>query len=81
MSNAATEVASFLEKWCTEARNQRPGAPSLTILTLVALHLAHQYLKLKEDHEALLGQIGYACQDTGRAMAHSNLITGALWCA
>jgi cell division protein ZapA (FtsZ GTPase activity inhibitor) len=64
----ATEVANFLEKWCAEARKQSPGAPSLTILTLVALHLAHQYLKLKDDHEALLGQIDQRVKALDQAM-------------
>ena len=47
------EVASLLDKWCMEVRKQRPGAPSQMVLTLAALHLANQYLYLKEDYEKL----------------------------
>jgi len=65
----ATEVAGFLEKWCAEARKQRPGVPSLTILTLVALHLAHQYLKLKDEHDALLRQIDRRVKSLDEVMA------------
>jgi cell division protein ZapA (FtsZ GTPase activity inhibitor) len=64
----ATEVANLLEKWCVEARKQRPGAPSLTVLTLVALHLAHKYLKLKEEHETLLKQIEKRVEALDQAM-------------
>ena len=40
----------------------------MTILTLVALHLTHQYLKLKEEHEALLRQIDRRVKTLDEAM-------------
>jgi len=63
------EVASLLDKWCMEVRKQRPGAPSQMVLTLAALHLANQYIYLKEDYEKLTQQMEKQVQALDRAMS------------
>jgi cell division protein ZapA (FtsZ GTPase activity inhibitor) len=65
----AREVAGLLEQWCEEAKKQKPDAPSMTVLMLVALHLANRYLQLKDEHETLLKQIEKQVQALDEAMA------------
>lgn len=55
---AKTEkVAEFLNRYCEQIGEKLGSKSSLNIITLAALHIANDYLKIKEDYKRLVEKI------------------------
>ncbi len=55
---ARTEkVAEFLNSYCEQIGQKLSSKSSINIITLAALHIANDYLKIKEDYRRLVKKI------------------------
>jgi len=50
-------VADFLNQYCKQVGQKLSSKSSINIITLAALHIANDYLKIKEEYNKLVRKI------------------------
>ncbi|HDM78609.1 MAG TPA: cell division protein ZapA [Deltaproteobacteria bacterium] len=51
------QVADFLNQYCKQVGQKLSSKSSINIITLAALHIANDYLKIKEEYNKLVKKI------------------------
>ncbi len=51
------KVAHFLNQYCEQVGQRLSSKSSINIITLAALHIANDYLKMKEEYRRLVRKI------------------------
>ena len=51
------QVAEFLNRYCEQVGQRLSSRSSINIITLAALHIANDYLKIKEEYNKLVKKI------------------------